>query len=122
MSTLPPIPTIAGLSVLVAISIALFSRYYALRHIPGPRLASLTDLWAAWRVFRGEYYMDVVAELHSKYGPVVRTGPNRVSFASPDAIADIYGTSYVYPKVRQRLRVTSPGRLQAHGVVTGRLV
>ncbi|CAK1357512.1 Pisatin demethylase [Cercospora beticola] len=98
MSTLPPLPTIAGLGLLVAIGIALFSRYHALRHIPGPRLASITDLWAAWRVFRGEYYMDVVAELHSKYGPVVRTGPNRVSFASPDAIADIYGTSYVYPK------------------------
>ncbi|KAM3425387.1 Pisatin demethylase [Cercospora zeina] len=88
----------AGLGLLVALSWALCRRHYALRHIPGPFLASITALWAAWRVFRGEYYMDIVAELHAKYGPVVRSGPHRVSFAGPDAIAEIYGTSQVYPK------------------------
>ncbi|SMY22029.1 unnamed protein product [Zymoseptoria tritici ST99CH_1A5] len=50
------------------------------------------------RIWRGEYFVDIVSELHKAYGPVVRTGPNRVSFASAEAIPEIYGTSKVYSK------------------------
>ncbi|KAH7174986.1 cytochrome P450, partial [Fusarium flagelliforme] len=78
--------------------ITLFRQYWKLRHIPGPFLASCTDLWAAIAVWRGRYYHDMVTEWHAKYGPVVRVGPNRVSFADPSAIPNIYGTSLTYPK------------------------
>ncbi|PCG88288.1 Cytochrome P450 [Penicillium occitanis (nom. inval.)] len=91
--------TIAASTILVlSLSVTLFRRYWKLRHIPGPFLASCTDLWAAIRVWRGQYYHDMLTEWHAKYGPVVRAGPNRVSFADPDAIPEIYGTSLIYPK------------------------
>lgn len=79
----------------------LWRRHHNLRHVPGPFLASVTDAWLSWRVWRGEYFIEIVADLHKTYGPVVRTGPNRVSFAHHEAIPEIYGTSKVYPKVSQ---------------------
>lgn len=85
--------------MLVALSLTIVRRYYALRHIPGPFLASITDLWMAVKVWRGEYLIEIVADLHKQYGDVVRTGPNRISFANPEAIPEIYGTSQVYSKV-----------------------
>ncbi|KAF5622230.1 benzoate 4-monooxygenase cytochrome P450 [Fusarium tjaetaba] len=98
-STSPVTVAIVASTVLVlSLFVTLFRRYWTLRHIPGPFLASCTDLWAAIRVWRGKYYQDMLEEWHAKYGPVVRAGPNRVSFADPDAIPEIYGTSLIYPK------------------------
>lgn len=77
-------------------------RYRRLRHIPGPLLPSLTDLWLQSKVWRGTNTAKIVPELHQKYGPVVRWGPNRVSFASPAAILDIYSTRDIFPKVSDR--------------------
>lgn len=31
------------------------------------------------------------ADIHEKYGEIVRVGPNELSFANPKAIRDIYG-------------------------------
>ena len=84
-------------SLLVAIS--LYRRWQRLAHIPGPLLASLTNFWAAIKIWRGEMYHEFIQDLHARYGPVVRFGPNRVSFSQPEAVAEIYGTSHVYPKV-----------------------
>ncbi|KAI5367471.1 putative cytochrome P450 [Septoria linicola] len=95
-----PIFVLAGLALLAVLSITLVKRYYTLRHVPGPFLASVTDLWIAVRVWRGEYMIEIVGDLHKQYGDVVRTGPNRISFAKPEAIPEIYGTSQVYPKSR----------------------
>jgi hypothetical protein len=90
--------------IVLSLFVTLFRRYWRLRHIPGPFLASCTDLWAAIRVWRGKYYHDMLTEWHAKYGPVVRAGPNRISFANPDAIPEIYGTSLIYPKVSSSLQ------------------
>ncbi|KLO94369.1 putative Benzoate 4-monooxygenase cytochrome P450 [Fusarium fujikuroi] len=91
--------TIAVSTVLIlSLFITCVRRYWRLRHIPGPFIASYTDLWAAISVWRGKYYHDTVTQWHAKYGPVVRAGPNRVSFADPNAIPDIYGTSLIYSK------------------------
>lgn len=98
ISTVNLILAVSTVLVLL-LSVTLFTRYWKLRHIPGPFLTSCTDLWASIGVWRGKYYMDMVTEWHAQYGPVVRTGPNRVSFADPDAIPNIFGTSLIYPKV-----------------------
>lgn len=92
------VPYILTLSFLV-LAASLAVRYYRLRHIKGPFLASLTDLWAASRIWHGEYHHELIYKLHQQYGPVVRFGPNRVSFSQPAAIPTIYGTSQVFPKV-----------------------
>lgn len=44
-----------------------------------------------------------VAELHNRYGPVVRVGPNELAFSSPQAWRDIYGhkkSGQEFPKHR----------------------
>lgn len=83
----------------VGLLVFVLVRYNRLRHIPGPLLPSLTDFWIQSKVWRGGNVAEIVPELHEKYGPIVRWGPNRVSFASADAIPAIYSSKDVFPKV-----------------------
>ncbi|CAK3753599.1 probable Benzoate 4-monooxygenase cytochrome P450 [Lecanosticta acicola] len=105
-------PSVVALVALVMTYLGiLFSRFARLRHIPGPKLAAVTDLWAAIRTWRGERYHEYIQDLHSKYGPVVRWGPNRVSFSEPAAIPAIYGTSHVFLKAASY----KPMTVMSHG-------
>ncbi|KAK7753574.1 hypothetical protein SLS62_004432 [Diatrype stigma] len=63
---------------------------HPLRSIPGPIFLRVSNLPRAYHSVRGElpFY---VANLHAKYGKVVRLGPNNLSFISPEAWKDIYG-------------------------------
>lgn len=83
----------------IALLFFVVARYHRLRYIPGPLLPAFTDIHYQWRLRRGESYVDIIHRLHEKYGPVVRWGPNRVSFASTSAIPLVYGTKDVFPKV-----------------------
>ncbi|KAF5622331.1 benzoate 4-monooxygenase cytochrome P450 [Fusarium sp. NRRL 52700] len=67
----------------------LFSTYYRLYHIPGPFIAKLTDLHRFFCVRSGFIHL-YQAKAHSRYGPVVRFGPNMVSVCDPDAIQTIF--------------------------------
>ncbi len=60
-----------------------------LRHVPGPLPAKLSDLWVLAIEFIGWRAL-YVHSLHQRYGPVVRVGPNELSFASAAAVRDIY--------------------------------
>jgi hypothetical protein len=60
-----------------------------LRHIPGPLPAKLTAQWLFWIGVAGRR-SSYLHRLHQRYGPVVRVGPNEVSFASAAAAQDIY--------------------------------
>lgn len=91
--------TLLASLLLTAILFIIIRRYLRLRHIPGPFISSLTDLWTFSKVWRGVRYDEIIQKLHAEYGPVVRWGPNRVSFASAEAIPEIYGTRNVLPKV-----------------------
>ncbi|KAK4502707.1 hypothetical protein PRZ48_006133 [Zasmidium cellare] len=96
-------PTLSLLVILpsalaIVVLSSLVRSYYRLRHIPGPLLPSLTDWWATLNIWTGRPYSTFIPELHEKYGPVVRWGPNRVSFAKPEAVADIYGINHPFPK------------------------
>ncbi|KAJ7496667.1 benzoate para-hydroxylase [Mycena latifolia] len=63
-----------------------------LHHIPGPFLARWTPFWLAYHAYQGRRYT-AVHEAHqaSRYGVLVRIGPNHVSVASPDSLSVIYG-------------------------------
>ncbi|KAF5710897.1 pisatin demethylase cytochrome P450 [Fusarium mundagurra] len=68
-----------------------------LNGIPGPALASFTDLWRFLDVYRRRPEVTQIA-LHEKHGSVVRLGPNTVSIADPAAIQTIYAHNSGYTK------------------------
>lgn len=55
---------------------------HANRHIPGPFLASFSQLWLLWYTL-GTAQHHAHASAHAKYGPVVRVAPNKVLFSDP---------------------------------------
>lgn len=85
-----PHPTLLLLIPVIFVAIKTLTAYARLRHIPGPLLAKLTNiprfLWV--RSYRAH---DIHIDLHRKYGPIVRFGPNMVAVADPAEIGKIYG-------------------------------
>ena len=80
------------IAVLGVVSTAL-TRYRAgLRSIPGPFLASISNLDRLWSCCSGEQ-MNYHLKLHDKYGPLVRVGPKHVSFSDSSLIPTVYGIS-----------------------------
>ncbi|KAI0550323.1 cytochrome P450 [Xylaria curta] len=57
---------------------------------PGPFWASFSNVLHSWLFIRGRQPYDILA-LHEKYGPVVRTSPNELSFNTAQSWRDIYG-------------------------------
>ncbi|KAI1176073.1 cytochrome P450 [Nemania sp. FL0916] len=71
------------------ISRMVYRRYATpLRSLPGPFFASCTRLWKIRSVISENTQWDHV-DLHRKYGPVVRIGPNEVSFSSPQVARNL---------------------------------
>ncbi|KAK7956251.1 uncharacterized protein PG986_005473 [Apiospora aurea] len=62
--------------------------WWRLRHVPGPFFASVSWLWAPYKIFRGG---GVDHSYLRKYGPVVRTGPNQVLIDDPQAFRQLNG-------------------------------
>jgi hypothetical protein len=60
-----------------------------LNKIPGPWHAKFTTLVLKWHEFKTNRTR-YVHNLHLKYGPAVRIGPNEVIFASAAAVKEIY--------------------------------
>ncbi|KAM0378981.1 hypothetical protein ACHAPY_005612 [Fusarium culmorum] len=60
-----------------------------LRKYPGPDLAAI--------VRKGSYHLKI-KELHEKYGPIVRIGPNTLDLDIPDLIKTLYGTDGKWKK------------------------
>ena len=73
-------------------------RKAGLRSVPGPYLASVSNLWKINAVYFGEMHRKNI-EVHKKYGPVVRIGPNYVSFSSLTALKTIYNSRTQFVKV-----------------------
>jgi cytochrome P450 len=57
---------------------------------PGPVLAKLTDAYMLYHAWKGDRHLEFW-RLHQIYGPVVRFGPNALSFNSNTALKEIYG-------------------------------
>ncbi|KAI1738863.1 cytochrome P450 [Xylaria scruposa] len=64
---------------------------------PGPLAAKLSKGWRAYVSYRGRWHRDLL-DLHQRYGPVVRIGPNELSIGDPDAFLQIYRVNGAYPK------------------------
>ncbi|KAH0832551.1 hypothetical protein AYO21_06055 [Fonsecaea monophora] len=63
--------------------------------IPGPWLARFSRIWYFWHVRAGSFHHENI-ELHRKYGPIVRVGPNLYSIAAPDK--EVYGIGSKFRK------------------------
>ena len=63
---------------------------HPLRKYPGPRLRAAIPWWPAISYLKGTVPEDLL-ELHIRYGPVVRTAPNELSYINPTAFKEIYG-------------------------------
>ncbi|KAF6838529.1 cytochrome P450, partial [Colletotrichum musicola] len=70
----------------------IYSVYFGpLSRFPGPKLRAFTNLFEIRSIVSGTDNIDRVA-LHKKYGPIVRVGPNVLSFAGGDGVwRDIHG-------------------------------
>lgn len=64
--------------------------FHPLSSHPGPLLAKITDLYQLWHSYRGDRHLEFW-RLHQRYGPVVRFGPNSLSFNSASSLKEIYG-------------------------------
>ncbi|KAI0414288.1 cytochrome P450 [Xylaria grammica] len=67
---------------------------HPLRKYPGPFVARITDLFGfSYAVTRSLHLK--TWEGHQKYGPVVRHGPNKLTFNSAQALQDIYNNDKI---------------------------
>ncbi|KAF2449553.1 cytochrome P450 [Karstenula rhodostoma CBS 690.94] len=64
--------------------------FHPLAKFPGPKFAAISILWYVFHWTSGDWPHHL-AKAHRKYGDVVRTGPNELSFASAESWKDIYG-------------------------------
>ena len=67
--SLAALGVLAGVALAVAVWRAFFTR---LASVPGPFVARFTDLWYAYRIYRGGFEKDNL-KLHQKYGTLVLT-------------------------------------------------
>ncbi|KAE8332456.1 cytochrome P450 [Aspergillus sergii] len=80
------------LSSILLVGLYLFKRLSSsLAKVPGPWYTKFTSLCLKYHEFTATRRL-FVHRLHKKYGPVVRLAPNEVSFASLDAIREIYAS------------------------------
>jgi hypothetical protein len=92
--------------LIVFVSYLLKNRFNrGLNKYPGPFLASLTDWWRFWNVYRRRPEATHI-KLHAQHGDIVRLGPNALSFADPKALKVIYGLNKGFTKVRASLLST----------------
>jgi hypothetical protein len=89
---------VSAVLLIFGISRLLLNRYNRLSKIPGPWLASSTNLWR-FALTWTEKAEATHIKLHAQYGDVVRLGPNLVSVTDLDAVKKIYGAGTSFEKV-----------------------
>ncbi|OCH95943.1 cytochrome P450 [Obba rivulosa] len=100
------IGTIALATVLYRIS-----PFHPLAKFPGPLINKMTSLRLAQVVWTGKRHL-YVYDLHEKYGKVVRTGPNTLSFNSHAAVTPVYACANAFSKGEAYV----PGKIDGSGL------
>lgn len=76
---------------------AIYSRHFNLSDLPGPIFAAYTRLWLSKAYASGCLY-EVYHTITTKYGPIIRIGPNHVLLSDPDASIRILGPRSRYER------------------------
>jgi hypothetical protein len=92
-----PATCIAAISLLLASYATYQLLFHPLAHVPGPRIAALTNLWKVYHIY-GTQLHELLLELHERHGPVVRIGPNDVHIQDTEAVVTIYKGGRAFPK------------------------
>lgn len=74
---------LGGISILVWYSISTAVSWYRLRHIRGPFLASISNLWIV-RASTSTRLSEIFEDVGREYGPLVRIGPNQILTSDAD--------------------------------------
>lgn len=80
----------------VVLTLLIYRRIH-LYHIPGPLFAGLSYIPRLVSVGKGSTHVDII-NLHKKHGPLVRVGPNHVSFSDGEAITQVYSAMTKFEK------------------------
>ena len=104
-------------SAAVFLLAAVFIRYRRLSSIPGPFVASLTDLWRFFLTQNGRW-PETLKDLHRRHGSFVRIGPNTVSISDPAAVPVVHSMHGEFRKADSY----SPARALVNGKVIGSVV
>ncbi|MCJ1358491.1 MAG: hypothetical protein MMC33_008491 [Icmadophila ericetorum] len=87
-----------GISLTVTYWVALIVQrlfYSRISHIPGPKLAAASTLYQAYYDFfphRGRFLWKCI-DLHKKYGPIIRIGPDEVHVDDPSFYSEMYSSA-----------------------------
>ncbi|KAK1997731.1 cytochrome P450 [Colletotrichum falcatum] len=82
-----------ALGIIRLVSDAVYNVYFhPLRDYPGPKLFAATRISFSRMITNGKSHQKLL-ELHKKYGPVVRIGPETIDWADPRAFKDLMGHS-----------------------------
>ncbi|KAI6265620.1 hypothetical protein MCOR27_011337 [Pyricularia oryzae] len=83
---------------LLVLAVAVYRLFFhPLAHIPGPRLAALSNVWYGRQVCSGRM-LQVGKILHRQYGPIVRVGPNEVWLDSEEGFRQVYSAGSGFEK------------------------
>lgn len=110
------------MQVLVLLAILMFWNHvrHPLYRFPGPYLASWSNILHSYWFLGGRQPYKLL-ELHERYGPVVRTAPNELSFSSAASWRDIYGFRQGHrPFVKSPFYDGGSFADQAHSIVSER--
>ncbi|KAF4625358.1 hypothetical protein G7Y89_g12808 [Cudoniella acicularis] len=75
-----------------------------------------SNWYAAYHAYKGDIHKDVFWA-HKKYGATVRYGPNRLIFATAEAMHDIYHSKNVRKSVAYTALSSGPDSLNVHNVI-----
>ncbi|KAF8955653.1 high nitrogen upregulated cytochrome P450 monooxygenase 2 [Flammula alnicola] len=79
-------------TLLGSITLYRISPFHPLARYPGPVLCKVSKLWTAFASYQGEL-QEYHQQLHEKYGPIVRVGPNELSVTNKEFIPLVLGSS-----------------------------
>lgn len=94
-----------GSVIFLWLSVATLTAWYRLRHIPGPWIASISNLWII-KASTSKKLAEVFEKAGDKYGPLVRIGPNQILTSDADflrrtsALRGTYNKSQWYKAFR----------------------
>ena len=88
-----------------------------LRAFPGPKLAAVTRI-PYWIHYLTGNQVRWIKKLHDRYGPVVRFGPNDLSYTGAQAWRDIYGYQKGRPENPKDPKFFTISRNGTHSIVT----
>jgi hypothetical protein len=88
-----------GTSILLWFVVSTVVAWYRLRHIPGPWLASVSNIWII-RAATSEKLNVVFEEAGKTYGPLVRIGPNQILTSDTDLLRKTGSVRGTYSRSR----------------------